>query len=535
MREIIIDDDTRIYFIYEEKKYYIENKSTTTYRTTAQNAKAVLDIVAPSNTVTLAQIEALSTTYETLTSLSYTWADNGSYLSTIQLNDFKKYPFTLDTEKGKLYIMNTELIFDLTTNEDKLQRLSYIRSFYYTKLGLDVSLNDLGIIYDTIVQYYSPTPYVQIVKPQDNTVQPKHNNILQLSNFNSKSPAVYSLTCNPRNKYTSTTIAYILSLQDKVITLTNSVPSLVHVGDVLTISNAITYVENNPYYADGNYTVTEIGENTITVNENFPTPYVYTPPVFNVVAYKSLIEEVSREDREITVTDSSDLDAFLIGDVIHVQGTTITTEYETLTVDGAYTIQAIGTKEKSGHTKKVITVEETPPTNYTYTTGTQPYIYKRIAVAEVNNITSTTVTLASTPTVTLTNSDPVSVLYPNGTEEITAITNISSNVITVADTLTNFVANYGLLTVQQPSSEVLIRITDSTNDKLMPNTSFIVDTKEEANSYLSLLPTLTTPDMELYNEINEYVEDTYDIEGITGIETMSFLGLYSEVYSEGEQ
>ena len=69
MREIRIDEDTRIYYIYEEKLYYIENKGTATPRATAEEAKKVLDIVAPFNPVTIDDLISLATVYETLTSL----------------------------------------------------------------------------------------------------------------------------------------------------------------------------------------------------------------------------------------------------------------------------------------------------------------------------------------------------------------------------------------------------------------------------------------------------------------------------------
>lgn len=525
MREIIIDSDTRVYYIYEEKKYYIENKDTTTYRYTSANTKAVLDIVAPSNTVTIDDLDSLATTNETLTNLYYTWSDDGSYLATIQLNDFKKYPLTLNPQKAKLYIMNTDLIYDLATNEGITQRLQYIQNFYYSKLGLYITIEDLTILYNLLVSYYNPTPYNVIAVQEDKTTQPRYNNLIKLSNYSNTSPATYTLTTNPNNSYTDTTIGYILSLQNRVITLTNTVPSSIHVGDTLTITNAITYVDGYPYSANGTYTITAIQDNTITVDENFPTPYIYTPPTLNLVAYKSLIEEVSRENLTITVNSNSLLNSFLIGDAIHVHGTTITTEYETLTVDGTYTIADI-----QGH---VITVEEQPATNYTYTTGTQPYLYKQIHVADISTINNKTITLSSTPQITLTNSDPVVIIYPLGEQTITTITAVSANTITVADTLTNFTANYGLLNTPTPSPNVLCHVSNTTKEQILPNTDFILDSNAQATSYLHLLTTLTLPTEACYNKVNQYVENTYTITTTsTGVSTMSFKGLYSEVYTE---
>ena len=526
MREIVIDTDTRVYYIFEEKKFYVENKDTATYRFTATDTKNVLDIVAPSNTVTINDLENLATTYETLTSLSYTWSDDGSYIATIQLNDFTKYPLTLDTEKGKLYIMNTELIFDLTTNESGVQRVQYMQAFYHDRVGLNVEEADLTTLYNLLVSFYSPNPYNVIQANEDSSLALKYNNVIKYSNFNDKAQAVYTLTFNPNEKFTDTTIAYILSLRDKVITLTDTVPTSVHIGDVLTITNAVTYVENYPYPANGDYTVTAIEGNTITVNENFPTPYVYTPPMLNVVAYKSNIESISRENNQITCVNTADLSHFLIGDKIIVRGTSIITEYETLTVDGEYTIADI-----QGHK---ITVEEKPATDYTYSSGTHPYAYKRIANGEVYSIASNKITLTNTPEITPTANMPICVVYPNNEVQYTTVSSFSDNVITTTASITAFTANYGLLNKAIPSTEVLITVEDTEKENVMPNTSFIVDDNAECTQYLTLLSTLTAPTEVMYNKVNGYVDTTYTISTTTtmAVTSMDLLGLYSEVYKD---
>ena len=524
MREIVIDTDTRVYYIFEEKKFYVENKDTTTYRFTVTDTKNVLDIVAPSNTVTVDDLENLATTYETLTSLSYTWSDDGSYIATIQLNDFSKYPLTLDTEKGKLYIMNTELIFDLTTNESGVQRVQYMQAFYHDRVGLNVEEADLRTLYNIMVSYYSPNPYNVIEANEDSSLALKYNNVIKYSNFNDKAQAVYTLTFNPNNKFTDTTIAYILSLQDKVMTLTDTVPTSIHVGDVLTVTNAVTYVENYPYPANGDYTVTAIEGNTITVNENFPAPYEYVPPILNIVAYKSLIEEVSREHNTITCDNHADLSSFLIGDKIIIKGTEIVTDYETLTVDGEYTIADI-----SGHK---ITVEEKPATDYAYSSGTQPYVYKNIADGEVDTVEGTTITMTNTLSIPLTANTPVAILFPNKTEEFAEVVSVTDNVITVDTELSSFEANYGLLNTAIPATEVLITVTDTEKENVMPNTSFIVDNNAECTQYLNLLPTLTAPTEIMYNKVNGYVDTTYAVSTTVGITSMSLLGLYSEVYTK---
>ena len=83
-------------------------------RDTATKTKAVLDIVAPDNTITVETLQGLKANPEHLTDVYYTWSDEGDYIHTVQLNTYNDYPLTIDLISKKLYIMNTELIFDLT-------------------------------------------------------------------------------------------------------------------------------------------------------------------------------------------------------------------------------------------------------------------------------------------------------------------------------------------------------------------------------------------------------------------------------------
>ena len=46
-------------------------------------------------------------------------------------------PICIDCEKSKLYIMNTEIIFDLTLTEGRRNRLDIMQLYYRDTLGLD--------------------------------------------------------------------------------------------------------------------------------------------------------------------------------------------------------------------------------------------------------------------------------------------------------------------------------------------------------------------------------------------------------------
>ena len=534
-RTITIDTDTSISYIFPDKVFQINNKGTSTTRTTAENAKSVLDIVAPDNAYTPQDlIDTLVIPVETVTKLSYTWNNTGEYIQTIQFNDYAKYPLALDLDKNKLYIMNSNIIYDLTLNESSVTRINYLQAFYADTLGLLIEENDLKKIYDLLYSFYQPKVYNVIAQRQydsiGNRLPLSYTNQIKLSNHSDTSKATYTLTMNPNNTYDYTELARILQLQENVITLASTVPEEIQVGQTLTLYNTNTIVNGTTYSADGNYIVESIGTNTITVNENFPTPYIYEPPTLNAVAYKSLIESVERDTNTIYFDNSVNLSEFLIGDQIQVKGTIITTEYETLTVDGTYTIQSIGTKEKNSSTKKIIVVEEQPLTNYEYTTGDQPYAYKRILVQNISSIDTDTIVLEDTPLITLEADTPVVVIYQNKTEKFSTVNTIEDNTVVVSDTLTNFENNSGILQKRSASPEVLIEITNSKDEVTMPNTTFMVDNKEQATAYLSLLNTLTVPTEACYNNSTMKVEETYYINTST-VEYMNLLGLYTEIYS----
>ena len=535
MREIIIDSDTRIYYIYEDKSFYIENKNTTTPRTTATEAKKVLDIVAPNNTVTINDLISLSTTYETLTSLSFTYSDTGSYISTIQLNSFSTHPLALNAERAKLYIMNTEIIFDLTLTEGRRNRILIIQSYYKNTLGLDLDIQDIAILYSLLISYYNPTAYNVIQEPQDNTQKLYFSNEIKLSNYRKSSPATYTVIQNPNNQYTYNTVAHILQIQNNAILLTTNAPSYIEEGMQIHVSNTEITVDTTSYTADGTYTIQSVDGNLILTTENLSSPYLYQPPTLFVRAYDSPVIAVDRDERSITLTDTSYATYFTVGDTIILKGTQIPTEYETLTADGTYTIQGID--------NNIIYTEEYPTTNYTAPIGATvlpAHVYKPIQTVAINDIHNKHITLetAEVPSIVEVNT-PIMVSYPNGVEEPTleyaTVLGIDDNILTIDNTLTNFTANYGLLRQPIPYPDTLLQIENSGKIEVLPNGEFMVDNTEQCSAYLSLLSGLVVPTEDHYNSLNKQVPTTYTIQQTsTGISSMKLLGLYSEIYGKGE-
>ena len=538
-REIIIDIDTLIGYDFPNKNFYIYNKGTTTPRLTKENALNVLRIVTDTPAeqfpvdidgvaITLERLQTeLIDTQETLTNLYYTWADNGSYIKTIQLNTWEKYPLTMDAEKQKLYIMNSEIIYDLSTNEGPTHRLQYIQSFYQNQLGLYVSTADLEVLYNILTSYYTPKAYNTFKEREvDSTTGEylplQYTNQIKLPDFSGTSKATYTLTLNPTSQYTNQEIADVINMFSNQITLTNSVPvdpetdkPLIEKGSLLTITNTdIT----------GSYTVTDIDENIVYVDKEFQTTYTCPTPNLYIRAYNTTIDEMSMADSTITLSDNVP-DNILLGDKIRVVGATISTDYETITLDGEYTV--------TDKHNKTITVSEQIATDYTYTIGTQAQVYKPIIVGNILRLDTeeNQIVLAQAPLQTLSTGLDVAVQYSDGSVLYGSTTAVSTDqkTITVNFTLTNF--ETGKLIKKVPHSEVLITIETSKNTELMPTGSFEVDDNSQCTAYLELLPNLATPSESVYEKATMYADTEYPT-GMTTVDHMLLKGLYSEVYNE---
>ena len=542
MRVINIDLDTAVGYDYEAQYYFVTNKSTTTTRTTAQDTLNVLNIVAPDNTVTENDLISLSTTYETLTDLSYTWDDTGSYIKTIQFNDYSKYPLCLDGEKKKIYIMNSTTIFDLTLNEGRRTRLEQIQAFYRDTIGLYLTLPDIQILYMLLVHFYNPTCYneITIENNTDGSYIMFYNDTLKLSNFRATAPLTYSCKINPTNQYNYTTIGEITAIEENVITLTTPVPSQVKPYMHINISNTASQIDTTTYTADGTYTVQSVQDNQIFTTENLPASFNVILPTLNIQAYINTIESISREEQKITLTNSAtDL---LVGDIIEVRDAKVYTEYETLSLDGSYSIIGIEGNE--------VYVEEVPLTDYTATTGQEHYIYKPIPTLTVTGINNNIITVAEDqfPT-TLTVNTPV-VIYTTVEGVNTPIMQYCTvtgldeehKTVVVDTTLTDNVPNFGLLRQPIPYDYVLTTVQNSTTN-ILPDGQFMLDTHGQAISYLSLVNDLPLPSNETlqedvnnignFNSCGTQVRTYYIIDTLSvGIDRMTCKGIYSRVYTE---
>ena len=520
-REIIIDEDTLVGYSFPTGTYYVTNKNTTTTRTTKEEIKQVLNIVAPSNQITLEDLQTLSTTLETLYSLSYTYADNSAYIKTIQLNTYEENPLTLDLDLKKLYIMNSNLIFDLTLNEALEYRVPYLIDYYEKTLGLQITTQQMSYLYTLLTSYYSPTYYNQITKAE-NTNTLYYTNIFNLSNYNNSLKETVSCTYNPNDIYTGNTIADIshINQDTRTIQLTSSIPSILEVEDKIIINNATTIIDSIPYSLDGTYTITGLDQeaNIIQVAETLPVSYDQEYLTLYLITSQTNIVEINREN--FTITLSSIPNTIKIGDKIYVTGTQQTLNEETVSADGEYTI--------ANMTGNSLIVQEQIPINYT---GEGATVYKELPIAYIQSISNNVVTLFSAPTTPINVGDKVSI-----NSNIFVVQSISSTVITLPEavqstegnnyvvTLTNSPDPYTLefAHLQERIQEPLVSITIANSNP------FIVDNFYQCEQYLALSPQFPILPSSIEDNIGQRVPMSMSMLGLEA----TCKGLYSDNYTE---
>ena len=511
-RVIEIDDDTLIGYNFENTLYYITNKQTTTTRVTKEEAKQVLDIVAPSNTVTLEQLQLLHDNYEPLVELYYTYEDTGKYIRTIQLNTYDTHPLTLDLARAKLYIMNSDLIFDLTLNESAHYRVPYLIDYYKDKLGLLLTTQQMTGLYNFLLNYYKPNYYIEF-KPrtqQDTTLY--YSNIIKLQNPNNKAPLLYTLTYNPNNTYTGNTIADITEINQntRTIKLTSTIPTQLQVKDKVIIKNAETILNGTPYYADGTYTITGLDQeaNIIQVAEQMPVSYLQEYLPLYLTTSRTAITSIDREAYKVTLTNVPD--TIQIGDKIFITGTSSTQNQQTVSADGEYTVANI--------TGNSLIVAEQLPINYT---GATAYVYKQVHVAYISTIANNIVTLFAEPTISIATDSIVSIR-----EELYTVSAYNNKVLTLTNSPAPYTLEFALL--QEPVQDTLVNveIADSTLTNI-PEGSFIVDNYEQACSYIQLITPLYTLPSSFEQQLSKRVALSTTIIGMEA----ECLGIYSDIYS----
>ena len=517
-REIIVDADTKVGYNFQEKYFYVENKGTRTNRNTKEDILAVLLIVAPSTEVTLEALEDLRTQLEQVTSLSYTWEDTGAFIKTVALNDYDYNPLTIDCPLHKLYIMNTDIVFDLTLNVSPSLMIDDLISYYQLTLGLDVPYTLMQAIYSLLLSYYSPAVYNKI-SPRENDTSPLYySKEVCLSNYSNKGSLTYTLKVNPKDETTLDLLGNIVKIdQDKrLITLINA-PSLADFpmseDKKVYISGISTTVGADTYTNDGTYTYVskDTANKTMTVAENFPISYSFPYPKAYLTLPTTNIVSIDNPTATVVVASVENFD---IGDTLTISSATAPEN------NGDYEIIGINA------TLNVITLQSVPPkseANPTAVAYVKQYIGEVLAISSPDKLITFTNPLLVTPEY----EQYIIIEGLTSTSLTYQVSTTSTNTITTLTTPEAYTPSYPTLSYNAQANTVSVNITYSTISNL-PVGEFYVDDNAQCEAYIGL------SDIPAYNPItylpNVTLEVPNTIGELNGIPTI-LKGLYTEVYS----
>ena len=512
-------DNLKVGYDYPKKLFYISNKGTTTYRGDIEYIFTILEDVFD---ITLT--EELRTSIQdckdkeellgTEDSLSYLWSADGSYIYSIQFNEWKDYPLILEAEKHVLRIQGIDgSITDLTSNEDTRTVVApKLCSFYKETLGLNITLDQMVSICNFLIYFYKPTCINLIAEREDEKEELRYSNQFKLTNYNNTSIAEYICTNNPLNIPNPTNIGYITNIDTntKTITLLNPIEASIiedyniKKGSSIYVEGANTTINEEEYTDNGIYTIQAIKDNTITVEEEFQTDYEFPYYTCYVKTGNYVIEAISRDTNTITLAETPS--NILIGDKITIENADISLEYEEIKVNGTYTVQGI-----QGNT---ITVYEDIPTTYNYTETPPPYdntenmakLYKEVFISAISEVHENVITLLNPTKYNLVFSTII--CYTNSIDKqeykVTNAELIEDLYTTltldrVIEEVEEGYPNYAEVKFPLPSEDFMIDVTkvNAEYESVFPMGQFIVNNVWGVQNYTELPSSLITPmDME---------------------------------------
>lgn len=552
-RYIDITDVIRVGFNYPKNKFYVTNKDTTTYRTTIEDTLDVLQTLGITE-ITEAQLEFLRDNWETLDKIYYTWDKTGSFIHSIQFNDWHDYPIIMDCHKAKMYIQNSTTIFDLDTAESaEIVRIPLIFNFFQQTLGIEISTNILLAVYNMLLSYYNPEAISSLYKKyflthrctnqiaprseDDKDKEARYTGIFQTSNFDNNNPVEYTCTNDPLNNPIPVHVGNIGSINadTNTITLTKPLeaidPYIIEVGSKIIVVGASTIVDEETYTLDGTYTISEINSDRtiIVTEETFPTSYDYpynTCYVLDEAPYT--ISSISRDNNTITLSENPI--TLLTGDTITITGADINTTFEDITLDGRYTVSRVNRVLSSDTTS--YNVQSMSSQSNTITLSTVPInVNIGDTITVYNAITTETgvTTSNTTRTTSQAGTEATTVDTKTTTTEITATTsetetttqrqtesldisgvytilNVSENVITVKEPIK---ANYAgtTATASLNSYEYAITVEEpiltdfSDTGATLNKEIFISDITEATTSSITLLTKISSLPEKILNNL----------------------------------
>lgn len=508
---------------YMLKKFYVTNKSYTTYRENIDDILNVIEVAGVGGmTGVRQQVEKLARDYEELYEISYTLSSTGSYISSLIFNDYTDYCIILDMPKGKVYIKNSNIVLDLSLNESSRSHVDVLCEYYRETLGLQIDHDNpdtFGQIYDMFIYpYYDSNSSVSVynlldtVNNLDSEKNPTHySNTIANNNFDKKALAEYNATLNPYNTYTPSSPISIIKTDTEYnsITALNTIPSALVSGDKVRLSNATTYGSGYSYSADGDYTIKTVEGNVIITEETIRSNYNYNFRTAQLQKASNcmVIKSIDRDTSTITILGEEDIRTttpysltipgnYEVGTIIHISGTQHEIDGEQVSCDGQYTIAALNRETNT------IQVQELFPTNYTNTNlSTTCIVGKRVSLGDIEKVENKQIYFYDTIPTGITTSDFV---FYNTTRY--SITSTTPRTITVSEDIDNFTNNFALLKELIPDTDMLINVTSTTNETVFPITSFMLNNFTDLQEYIGLLPNLSVPPIEVYNRINKEID-----------------------------
>lgn len=544
-------EDTFVGYNYKNSEFFIENKGTRTTRKTAEEVEAILKVLCNFEEGKYPTADDLTTELveqaELLQEVTYTYSNTDAYIKTLQFNEHAENPLTLDLPSHTLYVMNSDLIFDLSLNESISYRLPVLIQYYEHTLGLTIGLHQMEAIYNFIISYYNP--YVQLqIQPRESTAETLwYTTTFKLLNYNKLSPVELTCTFNPYDRYElpTTKLADIKTINQNTNTihLTSAIPPSLQVEDIITIDNSDVQIENVPYSDNGTYTITGLDKeaNIIQVKEQFAVAFEVERKELYKVQSKEQISNISRQAFTITLTNSIP-NTYTVGDILTVIGTQTTEDGENVSADGDYIIA------KLDNLTNTITVSQQIPIDFT---GSTAYVYKKLPLGLITSIDAEAITLDTEPKYSLTSTDYVQVQDDTALYKVSTVAPVSGSENYVI-TLTNpyplpYSVPYAQLYEPKPQTWVNVEVTSSTNTNI-PTGSFMVDNLEQCTEYmLTMFPneqdvmrTYIATSMDYILNLSGYpnkeilpkrVPLVTEIAGLTGV-TWKCYGLYDERYTE---
>lgn len=543
-----LDEDTKVGFGFQSKTYFVDNKETRTTRDNSQDILNVLNVVTGNSSytkrneeltlITTELLEEMATSSEPVTSISITIEDTGAYIKSLVFNDYDYYSMILDCPLHKLYILNTDKVFDLSLTVDPNIYIDDLIYFYTETLGLSVPRSLMEAVYNRLTLFYKPIIYNEINKRESVEDPLYYTNRIFLSNYSGEGELTYTLTVNPDNKFNEEVLGDIigLSADDKTISLINTQSAFntfPTTEDLSVIIKGLNMkIGSDTYSADGTYTMVmkDTVNKSFIVQEAIPFDYSFPYPKIYREYPRTNITSVDNTTASIVVSSVS---GFSIGDTLTIYGS-----YNNVN-DGDYTIIGINT------TTKTISLDTVPPVPLTANCGRAiklTYVGEAKLIRDELDSSSGNyyriVTLKEQGTLALQGGDYVKIGdYWDNLVDMTwggAYTTQFDMLVGQANIPPvqpyDPASLYPKLYYNQLNTTVNINITSSELDKL-PTGEFNVDDNNQCRNYISLggvssyVASLTT-----LNQACKKFSDTRITSNIAGI-PVTVKGLYSEFYS----